>query len=117
MCLNLTSVQPRYKETNETQEYILKCWSVGAHKKWYDLVHPMMKKIRQNNLCQVQEVFSKWIRSWLESPESVIQDVSSVTKNALVCIWQWESTSASIGDWQYLWINILRRTMTRVNYR
>jgi hypothetical protein len=25
MCLNLTSVQPRYKETNETQEYILKC--------------------------------------------------------------------------------------------
>jgi hypothetical protein len=37
-----------------------------------------MKKIHQNNLCPVQEVFTKCIRSWLESPETVILEVSSV---------------------------------------
>jgi hypothetical protein len=37
-----------------------------------------MKKIRQNNLCPAQETFTKCIRSWLESPETVIPDVSSV---------------------------------------
>jgi hypothetical protein len=37
-----------------------------------------MKKVRQNNLCPAQETFTKCIRSWLESPETVILDVSSV---------------------------------------
>ncbi len=122
---------PRCQEMNETQEHILKCQSVGAHKKWYDLVHPMMKKIRMDNLCQVQEVFTKCIRPWLESPQTVFLyqmwavymnhkvnyfDRKLLTMNALVGIWQWEGTSASIGDWQYLQINILRRTTTKVKY-
>jgi hypothetical protein len=37
-----------------------------------------MKKIRQNNQCPTQEVFTKCVRSWLESPETIILDVSSV---------------------------------------
>jgi hypothetical protein len=37
-----------------------------------------MRKICQNNLCPVQEVFTKCIRFWLESPETVIPDMSSV---------------------------------------
>jgi hypothetical protein len=37
-----------------------------------------MKKIRQNNQCPAQEVFMKCVRSWLESLESIIPDVSSV---------------------------------------
>jgi hypothetical protein len=114
---------PRCHEPNETQEHILKCHQVGAHKKWYDLVHPLMKEIQSNNLCPIQEVFTKCIRSWLKSPETIIPDVSSVhesqrellqrrllTKNALVGIWQWEVTSVSTGALQYLQINTLQRT-------
>jgi hypothetical protein len=37
-----------------------------------------MKKIRQNTQCPIQEVFTKCVRSWLESPETIIPDVSSV---------------------------------------
>jgi hypothetical protein len=65
---------PRCHEPDETQEHILKCLSVSAHQKRYDLVFKMMKKIRQNNLCQAQEVFTKCIRSWLESLETVTLD-------------------------------------------
>jgi hypothetical protein len=56
----------------------LKCRYVGAHKKRYDLVLPMMKKIQQNNLCPVQEAFAKCVRSWLEYLETIIPDVSRV---------------------------------------
>jgi hypothetical protein len=38
----------------------------------------MMKQIHQNKLCPTQEVFTKCIRSWLESPETILPDVSSV---------------------------------------
>ncbi len=34
----------RCHEIDETQEYILKCRSVSAHQKWYDLVHQTMKR-------------------------------------------------------------------------
>jgi hypothetical protein len=46
---------PRCHELNETQEHLLKCWHVGAHKKWYNLVRPILKNRRQKNLCPVQE--------------------------------------------------------------
>jgi hypothetical protein len=38
----------------------------------------MMRKICQNKLCPVKEVFTKCIRSWLKSLETSILDVSSV---------------------------------------
>jgi hypothetical protein len=41
------------------------------------LVHMMMKQIHQNKLCPAQEVFTKCIRSWLESLETIVLDVSS----------------------------------------
>jgi hypothetical protein len=56
----------------------LKSCSVSAHQKRHALVHQMMKKIWQNNFCPAQEVFTKCIRSWLESPETAIPDVSSI---------------------------------------
>jgi hypothetical protein len=37
----------------------------------------MMKQIHQNKLCPAQEVFTKCIRSWLESLETIMLDVSS----------------------------------------
>jgi hypothetical protein len=40
-----------------------------------------MKKIRQNNVCPAQEAFTMCIRSWLESLETIIPDVSSVHKS------------------------------------
>jgi hypothetical protein len=43
----------------------------------------MMKKIQQNNLCPVQEAFAKCVRSWLESPETIIPDVSRVLQWAI----------------------------------
>jgi hypothetical protein len=69
---------PRCLEPNITQEHLLQCRHIGAHKKCYDLIFPMMQKIHQNKHCPVQEVFTKCIRSWLESPETSIPDVSSV---------------------------------------
>ncbi len=69
---------PRCHKPNETHKHILKCWHVDAHRKWYDLVLPMLKKIHQNDLCSLQEMFTKCIKSWLESLETVIPDVSSV---------------------------------------
>ena len=68
---------PRCLEPSETQEHLLQCRHAGAHKKRRDLVLPMMKQIRQNKLCPVQEVLTKCIRSWLESPETSMPDVSS----------------------------------------
>jgi hypothetical protein len=38
----------------------------------------MMKNIQQNNLCPVQEAFTKCVRSWLKSLETTIPEVSSV---------------------------------------
>jgi hypothetical protein len=80
---------PRCQEPNEMQEHILKCWHVGAHAKRYDLVCPMMRKIQQNNLCPTQEVFTMCIRSWLESLETVIPDMSSA--HELQCEFLWKA--------------------------
>jgi hypothetical protein len=38
----------------------------------------MVNKIRQNNLCPAQEAFTTCVKSWLESPETLIPDASSV---------------------------------------
>jgi hypothetical protein len=77
---------PRCLEPNEDHEHILKCRHVSAHKKLCDLVHPMVNKIRQNNLCPAQEAFTTCVKSWLKSPETLIPDVSSVhvTQRALI---------------------------------
>jgi hypothetical protein len=72
---------PRCLEPNETQEHLLQCRHIGAHKKRYNLVHPTMRKICQNKLCPVQEVFTKCIRSWLKSLETSILDVGSVRES------------------------------------
>jgi hypothetical protein len=71
---------PCCHKSKETQDHILKCHHVGAHKKRYTLVLPLMQKIRQNHLCPAQEVFTMCIRSWLESWETIILDVSSVSE-------------------------------------
>jgi hypothetical protein len=39
-----------------------------------------------------------------------------MTSNTLDGIWQWEATSVSTGDWQYLQTDILQRTMTKEKY-
>jgi hypothetical protein len=77
---------PWCHEPDEMQEHILKCQHVGAHKKQYDLIHPLMKKIRQNNRCPTQEVFTKFVRSWLESQETIILVMSSVHESATTWI-------------------------------
>jgi hypothetical protein len=87
---------PRCLEPNETQEHLLKCQQVGAHKKRYDLVVLMMKQIRQNKLCPAQEVFTKCIRSWLESPETFIPDLSSVHES------QCELLEKAISDQEWI---------------
>jgi hypothetical protein len=54
------------------------CPDIHAHKKQYNLIHPMLKKIVSNNLCPTQWVFASWIKSWLESLETPTQDVSRI---------------------------------------
>jgi hypothetical protein len=49
----------------------------------------MMKKMQQNNLCPVQEAFAKCVRSWLESPETIILDVSRVCVDSQHGLLQW----------------------------
>ncbi len=51
-----------------------------------------MKKIRQNNRCPTQEVFTKCVRSWLKSLETIIPDMSSVHDS------QRELTQKAIAD-------------------
>jgi hypothetical protein len=94
-CNRLTQVSTM-PWTKQNQEHILKCHHVGAHKKWYDLVHPLIK-IQQNNLCPTQEVFTKCIRSWLESPETIILDVSSVHVSQRELIWKAIANQEQIG--------------------
>jgi hypothetical protein len=62
------------QEPDETQEHILKCTSAGARKQRYELVDPMMKKIRQNNLCHAQEVLS--LRCFVSGPGLNLQKQS-----------------------------------------
>jgi hypothetical protein len=69
---------PHCHEPEKTQEHTLKCHHFGTHKKRYELVLLLMQKIRQNHLCPAQEVFTMCIKSWLESPETIIPDMSSV---------------------------------------
>jgi hypothetical protein len=70
---------PRCHKSNETHEHVLTCPHVGAHKKRYDLMHPMMRKIIKDDLCPVQQVFATCIRTWLKSPETLPKpDVSIV---------------------------------------
>jgi hypothetical protein len=57
-----------------------------------------MKKIQQNNLCPAQETFTKCIRSWLKSPETVTLDVSRVHESQHGLIQQ------AIDDQQHIWV-------------
>ena len=68
---------PRRLEPSEDHEHALKRRHVSARKKRHDLVHPMVNKIRQNNLCPAQEAFTTRAKSWLESPETLVPGVSS----------------------------------------
>jgi hypothetical protein len=38
----------------------------------------MLQKIMKNDLCPVQWVFASCIKSWLESPETPMPDVSRI---------------------------------------
>ncbi len=87
---------PRCHEPNKTQDHILKCHYFGAHKKWYDLVYPLIK-IWQNNICPTQAVFTKFIRSWLESLETIILDVSSVHVSQRELTWNAIADQEQIG--------------------
>ena len=69
---------PRCFEPNETQEHVLTCRAVSAHRKRYALVIPTTSKMTPNPRCPVQQVFVACFRSWLENPETPSPDVSKV---------------------------------------
>jgi hypothetical protein len=41
----------------------------------------MLQKIMKNNICPVQWVFALCIKSWLESPETPMPDVSRIPES------------------------------------
>jgi hypothetical protein len=92
---------PRCHEPNETQEHILKCHHIGAHQKCYTLVFPFLKKITMNPLCPAQEAFTKCIRPCLESPETLIPDVSSAPESQHDLIQQVIADQEQIG-WHFV---------------
>ena len=83
---------PRCQEPNETHEHILTCPNIHAHKKRYDLVCPMLCQNTLNDLCPVQQVFASCVKSWLETPETSMPDVSRIPHS------QWELLDQALAE-------------------
>jgi hypothetical protein len=75
------------------------------------MVLPLMQQIRQNHLCPAQEVFTMCIRSWLESLETSIPDVSSVHES------QCEFILKAIADQELICWHLAMRGYLSVNWR
>jgi len=70
---------PRCKEPLETQEHVLTCKHVSAHKRRYELLPTMKRKIQSTDGCKVQEIFVKCVEAWLANSETqILPDISTV---------------------------------------
>ena len=76
---------------------------VSAHKKCYDLVHPMLWQIMSNELCPVQQVFALCVQSWLKTPETPMPDVSRIPDS------QWELLNWALADQEQIGWHLLMR--------
>ena len=70
---------PRCQHPLETQAHVLMCPHASAHKKRYELLLPMKRKMLTVHGCKVQELFVKCFEAWLANPETPITpDISTV---------------------------------------
>jgi len=70
---------PRCKGPLETQDHVLSCTHVSAHKRRYELLPTMKQKIKSTEGCKVQELLIKCVETLLTNPETQITpDISTV---------------------------------------
>ena len=68
------------------------CPDILAHKKQYNLVGPMICQIVSDELCPAQQVFASCIKSWLETLETPMPDVSRIPES------QWELLDKALAE-------------------
>jgi len=67
----------------------------SAHKRRYELLPTMKRKIKSKDGCKVQELFVKCVEAWLANPETpIIPDISTVP----IKKWEFEDISAGIEE-------------------
>jgi len=70
---------PRCALPLEDQEHILTCKHVSAHKRRYELVPAMKRKMLTIPSCRVQQLFIKCVEQWLAHPETpILPDISHI---------------------------------------
>ena len=70
---------PRCQAQLETQEHILTCNHVSAHKQCYNILPSIKKKMQPTTSCKAQQLFVKCFETWLENLETqILLDVSGV---------------------------------------
>ena len=67
---------PRCKLHFETQDHVLQCPHSSAHKRRYELLFPMKRRILTNPGCKVQQLFFDCLRKWLARPDNISPDIS-----------------------------------------
>ena len=67
---------PRCHLAPETPEHVLRCTHSSAHKRRYELIPPMQRRMLTVPGCRVQQIFFDCLRSWLANPDNITPDIS-----------------------------------------
>jgi ribonuclease HI len=69
---------PRCHLVPETPEHVLQCNHSSAHKRRYELLPPMQRRMLTVPGCRVQQLFFDCLRSWLANPDNISPDISHI---------------------------------------
>lgn len=70
---------PRCQDAPETAEHVLQCPHPSAHKRRYELIHPMTRRSMLTVPgCRVQQIFFGCLRKWLANSDKNTPDISHI---------------------------------------
>jgi hypothetical protein len=69
---------PRCHTVPETQQHILQCPHPSAHKRRYELLLPLKRRMLTVPACKVQQLFFDCLRRWLANPDDILPDISHI---------------------------------------
>jgi hypothetical protein len=69
---------PRCQLAPETPEHVLQCTHSSAHKRRFELIPPMKRRMLTVPGCRVQQIFFDCLRSWLANPDNISPDLSHI---------------------------------------
>jgi hypothetical protein len=69
---------PRCQLAPETPEHVLQCTHSSAHKRRYELIPQMKRRMLTVPGCRVQQIFFDCLRSWLANPDNISPDISHI---------------------------------------